>query len=362
MRSTGFVIVSILVHIAAVAAVALSPRQISEFTKGSVVEVTLGEANENPGVEEAKGITEVPPAAAATTAADTAPVEPAKAQPVKAEPEVAPAPVPQPVAEVKPVKKPTPVPVKAQPRQARKLPKKVKVQTAQVAPAPIETPAEETAEAELPAKQSPPEKLDPVLDETKTEDQEVALAPAPATEPEPQPEVAAAPAPAPAPTPAPAAPKQAQLEDHETEATSSDINHTEDPSPVGVTEENPSGAATTGALSKGGSTEAGAVEFTNLKQMNGNRAPIYPLAARRERRQGEVELLYRVTKEGQVADVKVAKSSGSQDLDAEAVRAISKFHFIPGQEGWAKHPVNFTLTGETAALPSRLRTKVGSQE
>jgi TonB family protein len=115
-------------------------------------------------------------------------------------------------------------------------------------------------------------------------------------------------------------------------------------------------------LGKGGATQAGAVEYTDLKQTNGNKPPVYPMAARLEKRQGQVELLYRVTKDGHVTEVSVAQSSGSQDLDQEAVRAISKFHFVPGQEGWAKHPVVFSLKGETAALPSRLRSKVGSQE
>jgi protein TonB len=96
--------------------------------------------------------------------------------------------------------------------------------------------------------------------------------------------------------------------------------------------------------------------------MNGNKPPRYPLQARKEGREGEVDLLYRVTKEGGVADIQIVRSSGSQDLDQEAVRAIAKFRFVPGQEGWARHPVNFTLKGETAALPSRLRTKVGGAQ
>jgi periplasmic protein TonB len=85
------------------------------------------------------------------------------------------------------------------------------------------------------------------------------------------------------------------------------------------------------------------------------------LKARKEGRQGQVELVYRVTKDGRVTDVQIAKSSGHADLDQAAVRAISKFKFVAAQEGWAYHPVNFALKGDSAPLPSRLRT-AGSEE
>ena len=89
--------------------------------------------------------------------------------------------------------------------------------------------------------------------------------------------------------------------------------------------------------------------------MPGNRPPVYPLQARLENRQGNLELLYRVTKEGKVSDISIAKSSGSKDLDDSAVKAISQFKFYPGQEGWARHPVDFNLKGAVATLPSKLR-------
>jgi protein TonB len=127
-----------------------------------------------------------------------------------------------------------------------------------------------------------------------------------------------------------------------------------EPAPVAAAPASGQGEA---ALAKGGATQEGAVSYLDLKQAPGNKAPSYPINARLEKRQGQVELVYRVTKEGKVADIQVAKSSGSKDLDNEAVRAIGQFHFVPGQEGWAHHPVNFTLKGPVAALPSRLRTK-----
>jgi TonB family protein len=115
-------------------------------------------------------------------------------------------------------------------------------------------------------------------------------------------------------------------------------------------------------LAQGGASKAGAVSYLDLKQTAGNKAPQYPLQARKDGRQGQVELLYRVTKEGTVTDLQVTKSSGHKDLDQEAVRAVSQFKFVPGQEGWARHPVAFTLKGDTATLPSRLRANSAQAE
>jgi len=139
-------------------------------------------------------------------------------------------------------------------------------------------------------------------------------------------------------------------DDSKTEATSADVDNTPDPAPVGLTEE-PNEST---EVVKGGTSQNNAVEYTELKQAPGNPAPFYPLAARREKRQGQVELLYRVTKEGKVTEVQIQKSSGSEDLDAEAVKAVSQYRYVAGQEGWAHHPITFALKGEEEAEPSKL--------
>ncbi|NJL24728.1 MAG: energy transducer TonB [Calothrix sp. SM1_5_4] len=107
---------------------------------------------------------------------------------------------------------------------------------------------------------------------------------------------------------------------------------------------------------KGGATPQGAVSVAQLKQMPGNKAPIYPLSARKEKRTGDLELVYRVTREGKVDEIQVAKSSGHKDLDLAAVNAISKFKFFPGRRVGPRHPVQFSLIGDDSQLPSRLRT------
>ena len=287
MRSSTFIILSLIVHLLIVAAVALAPTRSIE-PLGSEVEVSLGEPAETPGVETAQEVAPVPPA--------TAPVpEPVKAAPVvKATP---PAPKKQTVA-----KKAAPTPTK----QATIVEK-------------TDEPTEKIEEAAAPS-QAATEELTPEIqnmDEVAKEE--------------------AAPV-------APVAAIAAKDEDAKTEATSPEAT-----APGPETQDG-------GDLGKGGATQAAAVAYTDLKQAKGNTNPVYPLKARKEQRQGQVELVYRVTKDGKVADVQIAKSSGHADLDQAAVRAVSKFKFVPSQEGWAYHPVNFALKGDSAPLPSRLRT------
>jgi protein TonB len=95
---------------------------------------------------------------------------------------------------------------------------------------------------------------------------------------------------------------------------------------------------------------------SDLRQRPGNRAPQYPDLSRRNSEQGSGQLLYYITREGSVRDVKVIRSTGHPRLDQEAVRAIAEYRFFPGQEGWTTHAVNFSLRGGAEDAPSRLRT------
>jgi TonB family protein len=110
------------------------------------------------------------------------------------------------------------------------------------------------------------------------------------------------------------------------------------------------------AASGGTSSANGSRSYTDLRQQPGNRPPAYPSDARREQRQGTVDLVYYVTPEGSVRDVHLVKSSGSADLDQSAMTAVEKYRYYPGQEGWTEHPVNFVLKGPAQAAPTRLRT------
>jgi protein TonB len=277
LRSTGFVIVSIMVHGLAVAAIAITPvKTVSDA--GEKIEVQMGEPADKPGVKEA------PPS-----------VEESKPQVAKAQkPAKAKSAAPQPIIEA--------------------------ADSGAVAKVDSDESAEE------PAKEEPKEILMPVKDsapdgvEADTGAQDVEQAPA------------------------------------ETEAESADVQQAADPSPVAVATATPENTQT-GELTQGGASKEGAVSYLDLKQLPGNKSPNYPLKARLEKRQGNLELLYHVTKAGKVTDIQVAKSSGFKDLDDEAVRAIAQFKFVPGQEGWAKHPVSFSLKGAVSTMPSKLRGK-----
>lgn len=120
-------------------------------------------------------------------------------------------------------------------------------------------------------------------------------------------------------------------------------------------------AAAAGAARDSGSGEpAGNSElgrsYLGLKQRPGNHAPAYPAEARLEQRQGQVDLSYYVTPEGDVRDVRIIRSSGHADLDQQAASAVEKFKYVPGQEGWTEHPVNFSLKGPAQPRALRLRT------
>lgn len=123
----------------------------------------------------------------------------------------------------------------------------------------------------------------------------------------------------------------------------------------------PASAPASEAISAAPGETAGPVQgeirsHLDLKQMGGNRPPVYPPQARRQSWQGAVTLNYYVTQQGAVKEVKVVQSSGFDDLDREAVRAISQYRYVAGQEGWTSHPVIFSLKGPATAAPSRLRT------
>lgn len=364
MRSTVFVIISIAFHALCVAAVALAPQKISQ-PGGEEIEVQLGEAAEQPGLETApEGKSE---AAAPISEPEVVKAEPVKPEPVKAEPVK-----PEPVKKAEPVAKteaPKPVPAKA--------PKKAKPVVATAVPVKSEeTPKSEPA-TELPAKQQTAEAeetLDPEI-----EDASVVVVPAPvknaaATDSKPvlTPVKEKAPEGVEADNSKEEEPAAEEKGEYQVPAAAVPVKAAEKTAPAAApvaAAAAPAAAAVgkgdehkeDGELAKGGATKAGAVSYLDLKQAPGNRSPLYPLAARKDKRQGQVELLYRVTKEGKVTDVQVAKSSGHKDLDGEAVRAISQFKFVPGQEGWARHPVSFALKGDSSELPGKLRS-AGAQE
>ena len=96
--------------------------------------------------------------------------------------------------------------------------------------------------------------------------------------------------------------------------------------------------------------------YLGLKQQGGNQPPRYTRDMRLKQLQGRGQLVYFVTKEGKVTEVKLTQSTGSKALDQAAVDAFSNYKFVPGQEGYTQHDFEFSLKGPAESAGSRLRT------
>lgn len=326
MRSSPFLLFSITLHIAAVGALALSPKKLMSLLpqKGAEIEVSVGAPAEQPGLAEPEVVQEEVPA-------ETAP---------------APTPAPAPKAKAPEKAEPAVTQAKALAKIKAKSAPKAKASVAALLKREVAKPAETTPDTEAtPAETAPAE-----TDSTETAAATHTESPAKETA-----EAATA-------TENTGSEGTEETSEKSTEATAPEAE-AEDPAPVGWTEQKGDEARAGGNTDseadhgpKGGATKQGAISYLGLKQMQGNKAPAYPMEARVERRQGQLELVYRVTAEGDVTDISIAKSSGHSDLDEAAVDAVSKFKFYPGQEGWARHPITFALKGPDEAIPSKLRT------
>ncbi|MCB0356754.1 MAG: TonB family protein [Bdellovibrionales bacterium] len=102
-------------------------------------------------------------------------------------------------------------------------------------------------------------------------------------------------------------------------------------------------------------------DVKDLVQAPGNVPPQYPELSRRRQEMGQVKLEYFVTSEGQVAQMRMTQSSGHAELDNEAMRAIRRYRFQPGQAGLTTHTVNFVLQGKAQATGGTLRTSSNPQ-
>jgi protein TonB len=82
-----------------------------------------------------------------------------------------------------------------------------------------------------------------------------------------------------------------------------------------------------------------------------NPAPAYPVFAKRAREQGIVMLRVGVDPAGNVTNIDVHKSSGSQRLDDAALAAVKRWRFVPARAGErsvagvALVPIHFLLEG-----------------
>lgn len=83
--------------------------------------------------------------------------------------------------------------------------------------------------------------------------------------------------------------------------------------------------------------------------LKSNPLPLYPAQAILDRIEGTVMLRVRVSATGSVDRVEVLSSSGYQVLDAEAIRTVRRWQFVPAQRdrqpaaSWLRLPVRFKL-------------------
>ena len=100
---------------------------------------------------------------------------------------------------------------------------------------------------------------------------------------------------------------------------------------------------------KAGSSNVPALDVSSarrhsqLKQVAGNPLPVYPEEALKKKWEGRAEVFYYVNPAGFVEKVQLKKSSGHRALDNAALRALARYRYHPGQEGWVRHPVEFFL-------------------
>lgn len=79
------------------------------------------------------------------------------------------------------------------------------------------------------------------------------------------------------------------------------------------------------------SGEAGVVEKKKV-ELIGTLAPEYPWRSRMNNEEGSVEMIFFVNDLGQAVNIKVAKSSGFENLDDAAVDAVKKARFANASE------------------------------
>lgn len=98
--------------------------------------------------------------------------------------------------------------------------------------------------------------------------------------------------------------------------------------------------------------------YLELKQLSGNKPPIYPRELRLKKEQGRGQLIYYVTNDGLVSRLQLTQSTGSSELDSAAINAFSKYKFVPGQSGYTVHDFEFSLKGPEKTEAGRLRTSM----
>ncbi len=92
-----------------------------------------------------------------------------------------------------------------------------------------------------------------------------------------------------------------------------------------------------------------------MRQMPGNPKPYYDNDERLRGDAGEIVFLAYVTRDGRTTNFKLAKGTGHRNLDLKTLKALKKWKFYPGQEGWVEFPFQWSLNGGVKEMPALLR-------
>ena len=92
-----------------------------------------------------------------------------------------------------------------------------------------------------------------------------------------------------------------------------------------------------------------------MRQMPGNPKPYYDNDERLRGDAGEIVFLAYVTKDGRTTNFKLVKGTGHRNLDLKTLKALKKWKFYPGQEGWVEFPFQWSLNGGVKEMPALLR-------
>ncbi|MGZ3743810.1 MAG: energy transducer TonB [Pseudobdellovibrionaceae bacterium] len=94
-----------------------------------------------------------------------------------------------------------------------------------------------------------------------------------------------------------------------------------------------------------------------LRQKPGNKFPHYSKEERLARQEGQAVFYAYVNKDGSLSQFKLAESTGHDNLDAKTLAALEKWKFYPGQEGWVEMPFKWILSGEALEAGGQLRNQ-----
>jgi TolA protein len=99
----------------------------------------------------------------------------------------------------------------------------------------------------------------------------------------------------------------------------------------------------------------GVRSLEQLRQMPGNKFPQYSQDERLARQEGQAMFYAYVNKDGSLSQFKLGQSTGYRNLDSKTLAALKKWKFYPGQEGWVEMPFKWTLNGEALEAGGQLR-------